>query len=262
MPRGLKRITMKHIPILLFILLAFSCNDDDNILVDFDINNLADYIALNDALELDEVIACAGGKSGGLFAGDAEPTSVIYYPIEGASEIRYFETASVLDSTDFTQYIAKELNSEPLFNGYLAKFNNTDFKGERQGIVTYKTNGRLHLSNPITIKSNTKPTEVNEDLLTITVNNTTPRFDWQAGIFDENAIYFQVVSDMDGNLISGTYTFDTNFTFYELDNVVLNITDPTTNPSLAPGTDYRFTLMGVSLDNWVNLLIEQDFTTP
>ena len=154
------------------------------------------------------------------------------------------------------------LESEPLFNGFLARFNNPDFEGERQGIVTFLTEGRLHISNPITLKSNTKPTEINEELLNVVENNINPTFEWQSGIIDENAIYFQVVSDADGNLISGTYTFDTNFTFYELDNVVLNITDPTTNPRLQPQSDYVFTLMGVSLDNWVNLFIEQEFSTP
>ena len=251
---------MKYFSLILAILLVFACEDDNQVMLDE--NNLAEYIQANNNLALDELIACAGGKPGGLFVGDTETTSVIYYPIEGAREIRYFETASVLDSTDFTQYTAKELGSEALFNGYLAKFNNPDFEGERQGIVTFITDGTLHISNPITIKSNSKPTEINPSLLEIIPNNTNPSFEWEDGIFDENAIYFHVVSDLDGNLISGTYTFEKNFTFYELDNVVLNITDPNTNPSLSPNTTYNFTLMGVSLDNWVNLLIEEEFSTP
>ena len=252
---------MKYLPLFSLFLLIFACSDDEDV-VQLDSNNLAEYIQLNENRALDEVIACAGGKADGLFVGDTDPTAVIYYPIEGATEIRYFETESVLDSTDFSQYNAKVLESEPLFNGFLARFNNPDFEGERQGIVTFLTEGRLHISNPITLKSNTKPTEINEELLNVVENNINPTFEWQSGIIDENAIYFQVVSDADGNLISGTYTFDTNFTFYELDNVVLNITDPTTNPRLEPQSNYVFTLMGVSLDNWVNLFIEQEFSTP
>ena len=253
---------MRYLPFLFLFFSLLSCSDDDDlIIIDMVRDNLENYIQSKGNLELDEVIACAGGKAGGLFAEDNEPTSVIYYPIEGATEIRYFETDTVLDSVDFKQYNAVALDSKPLFNGYLAKFNNP-IETERQGIVTFITDGKLHISNPITIKTTTLPTEVNPELLDITDNNTNPRFDWEVGIIDENAIYFQVVSDMDGNLISGTYTFEQNFTFYNLDNVVLNITDPTTNPSLEPGTEYKFTLMGVSLDNWVNLLIEQDFTTP
>ncbi len=252
---------MKYFQFVFLLVFLISCASDDDATVVVDSDNLAEYIEQNSDLALDEVIACAGGKADGLFGGDADPTSVIYYPIEGSFDIRYFETSAVLDSTDFSAYNAKVLDSEPLFNGYLAKYNNLAFEGERQGIVTFKTEGTLHISNPITIKTNTKPTEVNEDLLTITEDSVNPIFEWEAGIFDENAIYFQVVSDLDGNLISGTYTFDQNFTFYDLDNVVLNITDPNTNPALAPDTDYKFTLMGVSLDNWVNILIEKEFRT-
>ena len=117
------------------------------------------------------------------------------------------------------------------------------------------------MSNPIRLKINTKPTEVNADLLTISDNGVEPTFSWEDGLIPENAIYFHVVSDLDNNLISGTYTFDREFTFYDLDNVVLNITDPATNPSLEPNQEYNFTMMGVSLDNWVNLLIQRRFTT-
>ena len=117
------------------------------------------------------------------------------------------------------------------------------------------------MSNPIKLKINTKPTEVNADLLTIIDDGVTPTFRWDDGLIPENAIYFHVVSDLDDNLISGTYTFDREFTFYDLDNVVLNITDPSTTPLLEPNQEYKFTMMGVSLDNWVNLLIETRFTT-
>ena len=77
----------------------------------------------------------------------------------------------------------------------------------------------------------------------------------------ENVIYFQVISDTDNNLISGTYTIEKNFTFYDLDNVVFNITDPNANPTLEPNKTYNFTLMGVSEDNWVNLFMEKELRT-
>ena len=53
-----------------------------------------------------------------------------------------------------------------------------------------------------------------------------------------------------GNLISGTYTYEPNFTFYDLSNVVLNITDTSSVPLLKENSTYTFTLMGVSEDNW------------
>lgn len=250
---------MRFTACLFSLLLFLSCNDDAEPVID--VANLADYIALNDNLERDEVIACAGGRLEGLFDDPSSQSSIIFYPIEGASDFRYFESASVLDSLDHSAFITKDLDDDALFNGYLRKFNNTNFEGERVGIVTFLTDGTLHISNPIRLKTNVKPTEVTSDLVSITDNGVQPTFVWQDGIIDETAIYFQVVSDEDGNLISGTYTFDNNFTFYDLENVVLNITDTTSLPFLVPNRNYTFTMMGVSEDNWVNLFIQRDFST-
>lgn len=249
---------MKYIISISTIIILFAaCNRDEEPVI----NNLADLVEANSDLVIDELIACAGGIPTGLFGGADEPTDVFFYPIEGAYDFRYFESENVIDKTDTASYIVKELDDEPVFNGYLRKFNNTPFVGERYGIVTFKTPGTLHICNAIKLKTNNKPTEVNADLLDIESNGVNPTFHWVDGVYDENAIYFQVISDIDGNLISGTYTFEQNFTFYDLENVVLNITDPTTTPALSPNQDYQFTLMGVSLDNWVNLVIQETFTT-
>lgn len=246
--------------ILSFVLLVFfSCKKEEGTILQDRI--LADYIELNDSLELADLIACAGGKANGLSGMSNSPTSVFFYPIAGATDFKYFEAENIADSLDFSKYILKDLNDEPVFNGYLWKFNNDSFAEERMGIVTYKTDGKLHVCTPIRLKTNVKPTEVNADLANITTNGVNPRFDWQDGSIPENVIYFQVISDSEGNLISGTYTFEQNFTFYDLDNVVLNITDPAITPSLAPNQNYNFTMMGVSEDNWVNLLIEKEFST-
>jgi len=108
------------------------------------------------------------------------------------------------------------------------------------------------------MKTNPKPTEVNPALVNIEVEDSTAHFEWQDGVIDENVIYFQVISDDQGNLVSGTYTYDRSWTFYDTSNVVLNITtDP--NPTLEAGKEYNFTMMAVSEDNWVNLLIQQSF---
>ncbi len=248
---------MKYFMYALLLLTIVSCSDEEAI----DESILASYMEANADLVRDEVIGCAGGRFEGLLGSPSEPTDVIYYPIEGSSDIRYFEAPGDIEPNDYTAYVRKELEVDPLFNGYLEKFNNPIFDGERWGIVTFRTPGRLHMSNPIRLKINTKPTEVNADLLTISDNGVEPTFSWEDGLIPENAIYFHVVSDLDNNLISGTYTFDREFTFYDLDNVVLNITDPATNPSLEPNQEYNFTMMGVSLDNWVNLLIQRRFTT-
>ncbi|UZO82376.1 hypothetical protein NBT05_07840 [Aquimarina sp. ERC-38] len=249
---------MKYLLVLLLLSISYACNDDE---VRLQEDVLADYIALNDALELTDLIACAGGREEGLFNDATIPTSIFYYPIEGATDFRYYEAESIADSVNFNKYKRKELPDEPIFNGYLRKFTRTPFKGERMGIVTYKTEGKLHVCNPIRLKINPKPTEVNADLVNIQENQVNPVFTWEDGRIKENVIYFQIISDTEGNLISGTYTIEKNFTFYNLDNVVLNITNKRTMPVLQPDTEYVFTMMAVSEDNWVNLLVEKKFRT-
>ncbi len=240
---------------LLTLALLSSCSDDN------DQRSLAEYIEENASLELADLVACAGGREEGLLGAASEPTDVFFYPIEGATDFRYFEAENVADSIDFTKYIEKDLDSEPVFNGYLHKFNNIPFTGERMGIVSYRTPGNLHICTAIRQKTNLKPTEVNDNLLEVQENNLTPSFTWDEGLIQENVIYFQVVSDSENNFISGTYTVDKEFTFYDLDNVVFNITDTLASPTLRPNESYTFTLMGISEDNWINVFMEKDFVT-
>lgn len=248
---------MKHLLVITLLLSVFSCDSSRG----FDEQVLADYLELNQSLERADLVACAAGKAGGILPESTTPTDVFFYPIQGATDFRYFEAERVEDSLDFTKYIRKELPDEPFFNGYLWKFNNTEFSDERMGVVTYLSEGKLHVCTPIRLKTNVKPTEVNANLITVTENGLTPSFAWEEGQIRENVIFFQVISDEQGNLISGTYTVEREFTFYDLRNVVFNITDTTSTPMLEPNRSYTFTLMGVSEDNWVNLFGEQLFTT-
>ncbi|MEM9327839.1 MAG: hypothetical protein AAGA85_19380 [Bacteroidota bacterium] len=249
---------MRSFFVLFSSILLFASCEEDRVLQE---EILADFIELNRALEVADLVACAGGDENGLLGSSALPTDVFFYPIQGATDFRYFEAENVADSSDLSKYRIKDLESEPLFNGYMAKFNNLPFTGERMGIVTYKTPGKLHVCTPIRLKTNNKPTEVNKDLIVVEENSTAPSFTWSDGLIKENVIYFHVISDAENNLISGTYTIEKNFTFYDLSNVVFNITDPNSTPTLQPNKDYRFTLMGVSEDNWVNLFAEVDFRT-
>lgn len=248
---------MKYFMLIILTSLLLSCKDD-NALIDI---NLEEYIVSNEGLELADLVACAGGKMDGLLGDESEPTDIFFYPIQGAADFKYFEARNIADSIDYSKYIEKELDDTPMFNGYLWKFNNESFADERMGIVTYKTPGKIHICNPIRLKTNIKPTEVNSDLLDVFENGLTPSFSWMDGDINENVIYFQVISDSENNFISGTYTIEKEFTFYDLSNVVFNITDSTTTPILESNQDYKFTMMGVSEDNWVNLFIEKEFYT-
>ncbi len=248
---------MKYILFALLVVLSSSCDDGPEL----NEENLQDYLELNNGLILDNVVACAGGSEDGLLGSPINPTDVFFYPVKGAFDFKYYQADEIADSVDFSKYFQLDLDTEALFNGYLRKFNHTSFQGERMGVVTFKTEDRLHVSSPIRLKTNTKPTEVNSNLVEYSENGLMPSFTWNDGLIDENNIYFHVISDEDNNLISGTYTIEKNFSFYDLSNVVFNITDTTSIPSLEANSDYKFTLMGVSEDNWINLFAEIEFST-
>lgn len=234
------------------LLVFVSCSEEEKTSVDFE--NLQEYITENNKdLELGSVIACAASEEN-----NDSVSFIFYYPEETATNIQYFETENTsVDKDNFDLYTRIDLETEDVFNGYLERFiRNGD--AETWCIVTYETEEVLHVSNPIRLKNNSKPTEWSS---TVVINNETslmPIFSWEDGLISENAIYFQVLSSVNGDFISGTYTFDKWFQFYELDNVVLNINNERT-PVLNLEEQYNFTLMGVSEDNWVNLVVQKSF---
>ncbi len=206
----------------------------------------------NDEVVRDNVIACAASDE------NSELISVFFYPRAAASNFKYFETVDAsVDKNDFDNYIPVEVPIRNVFNGFLKKFQLSS-ANEKWVIVTFEEDGMTHLSNPIRLKQNTKPTEYIRSNITIDSTSTMPSFSWQDGLFDDTKIYFHVVSNASNDLLSGTYTFERNFQYYKLDNVVLNIT-PKTPPNIEPNTPYNFTLLGVSEDNWVNLFSELPF---
>ena len=230
--------------------MCFSCSEDNDISVP---RTLEDYIELNSHQPENEVIACAASKSG-----DKSTTYIFYYPIENATEIQYFETSSIDDDkNDFSLYKKQILTSEAVFNGYLGRFVRAS-STEAWCIVTYKSDGKFHKSNPIKLKNQTKPTEWTDIVSIDESDNLQPKFTWDDGTIKENVIYFQVVTDSENDLLSGTYTYDKWFQYYQLSNVVLNITRETP-PTLVLDNEYNFTMMGVSDDNWVNLVIQKTF---
>jgi len=245
-------------------LMAASCGSNTPRLLPSESSQLQEYIDRSEMrLVRDSLIACALGADQGFFINPSSPVSILYYPEGDISEVGYFETSSVdVNPDDLSGYTYKSLPDEALFNGYLRRFVRERIDRNIWCRVTYVKNGNLHISNAIRIKYNDQPTESNNALLTLNQQDVaSPLFQWETGQNGDNAIYFQVILDDQGDLLSGTYTFDRFFKFYDLSNVVLNIRDITPAPSLLQDTDYRFVLMGVSKDNWVNLLMDQPFST-
>lgn len=202
--------------------------------------------------ELGAVIACAASDTG------QNELYTFFYPEAGATDIRYFESSGIeINSNDLNNYSQIEMESFPVFNGYLRRFITAPTE-DRWIVVSLFLDDTIRVSNPIRSKLFSKPTLWNG---TVDINQTnvgSPTFSWEDNSTGDNAIYFQVVSDSTRTLLSGTYTYENTFTYYDLSNVVLNVTT-TTPPLLESSKPYNFTLMDVSEDNWVNLVAEESF---
>jgi len=208
-----------------------------------------------------QLIACAASTDLADPEQNTFPISIFYYPIIGAYDIKYFEINNAgNDQNNYENYTFQDLKQVPEFNGYLGRFK-SNVSQDTWCIITYKTLGKLHICNPIKIKHFSQPTLFAPQAITVQGNGAQPKFTWQDSTSINNEIYFQVVSDTLGNLISGTYTYDKHWNFYDVSNVVLNIRNVSPIPSLANNTKYNFTLMGVSVDNWVNIAGQKGFYT-
>lgn len=236
-------------PLVMMMGLLMGCSTDA---LQEDVNILENSIASKEVV-IDNVIACAASNPKG------GTISVFFYPRVGATNFQYFETENAkVDKNDLDNYTAVIKPIQNVFNGYLQKFEVSAFE-EKWVIVAFDEDGKTHLSNPIRLKQFTKPTEYLSQNIAVTASTSTPVFTWEDGSYDDTKIYFQVLSDSRNNLISGTYTFEKTFQFYNLENVVLNITAGTPEP-LQSGNSYGITLMGVGEDNWVNMIAERDFS--
>lgn len=241
---------MKYLMYILVGLITLSCHKDND---DEVTNTLESYISQTN-YEIGAVIACA--------ASDDVTNNVLtfYYPEAGTTNIRFYETENILvDEMDFSKYRRQFITSEPFFNGHLGKFTQTS-SIEKWIIITFEMNEEIKISNPIRAKHLTKPTLWNDEVLVDQAISGMPNFNWEDNPVGDNAIYFQIVSDENNNLLSGTYTYDNQFQYYNTSNVVLNVTTQTP-PTLINGNEYNFTLMDVSLDNWVNWVVIKAFNS-
>lgn len=244
-----KQVRLRSSIFFFSLLGLFSCTNEGDITTEL----LSDVLSFYNTSELDEVIACAASKKE-----ESSTTFIYYYPLPEYTNVQYYETENAtVDPNNFSNYHQKELNSEQVFGGYLERFVRSG-SDEVFCIVTFQTEGKFHKSNPIRLKQNSKATEYSDELTIDTLESLMPVFSWNDGVFPENAIYFQVISDENNGFISGTYTLDTWFQYYKLSNVVLDI-NRETPPELMLNQQYNFSMLAVSLDNWVNLVIEKPF---
>lgn len=238
---------------LVVLFTLWGCNKADE---DVTFSNLHELMQYYNYSENDEVIACAGNAS------NSDSVNVFFYPSEGATDFRYFEALTSSDGNVYSNYNEINLKLENLLNRYLKAFKR-DGNTEAWGIVTFMLDGKLHASNPIRFKQLHKKTEYNNDLLTIDfASSKSPKFNWQDGKISENEIFYELVMNSNKDVLSATYTYEKMYTYYDVSNVVLDLTNPSPPEPLNVGEDYAIAVMGVSIDNWINLFIEVPFTVP
>lgn len=250
-----KKKTIVYFSTLVLILLMISsCNTDDTV----DAINISNSTSLADAItnratENGAVIACAASA-----ADDANVVLVYFYLEAGATNVKFFETNRLdVDQNDYANYNVLDLTATALFEGTIYQFTRP-FASEQWVIVTYELEGEIKISNPIRTKNISKPSVWNDAVTIDQQEVAMPKFTWADNAFGDNAIYFQVVSTIDNGFLSGTYTNENQFQYYNTSNVILNVTT-TTPPNLTAGLPYKFTLMDVSEDNWVNAVVQKTF---
>ncbi len=239
------------------------------------LTSLEDYYAKYSSLpRRADLIACAAGGHMAMNGGGTEPVSVFFYPMDDkwdVKDIRIFEAASIeTDTLDFASFQEKRWPAEPVFNGYLRRYATGYNDKETWMVITCLTNDTLHTSGMIHLRVATQPTVVDMAGITLTEDTTGLKFSWPGALDSSSAksespidaIYFQVVSDDAMNLVSGTYTNEPVFTFYDTKNVVINIHDTNPPPNLDSGKKYEFMVMAVSRDNWVNRILKKKFVAP
>jgi hypothetical protein len=235
----------------------FALSDDNwvNLIIreQFIPRNLEEYVVVNTDKSIDTALAFGGSANG-----DKEETYIYFYPVEGAFNYRYYETENTsVDPTDFSNYKRRNLIDTPQFGGKFRRFSHTSSDAV-WGVVTYITAGKLHISEPIKTKNNSRQTEWTTEVDIAYPETLKPEFIWTDGTFAENETYFQVFTQSDDTFLSGTFTLEKKFQYYNEANITRKI-PADTPPELILDADYKFFLFGLSADNWINLVIQKTF---
>lgn len=236
---------MKLFKTLGLVLLLVGCQSENQ---PINVSSVLSEVLENSDFEIGAVIACAASDSN-----NSTQVNIYYYPEVDAENFTLYETSlAEVDPNDFSNYTRVEVESEPFFNGFLSQYSRV-LDTEKWMIVTFNIEDEIKVSNPIRAKQISKPSIFNQNIFVDQSETLMPQFSWTTNEFGDNAIYFHIVSDIQQNVFSATYTFESNFQYYNTSNVVLNVTEGIP-PSLQSGETYSFSLMDVSEDNWVNAL--------
>lgn len=255
---------MKRI-ILIILFVISACDRRDSIPTGVPVSkSLLEYVNESYFLNLKTAPLALAYRNQNLSSGDTvNAISVIFMPAAYSAEYKYFETASAnIDTLDFSLFNERSPTEDTLYNGYLSKFIRSATDKDIWCRITFETYFDLYISSAVIIKSSNYSTVYEPDLVNIDLSDGThPFFSWTNDTIPGNNIYLQLISDASDNLISGTFTHDKYFQFYDLSNVIINISPTPPDPILEPYKTYKFILMGIGKNNWVNLISERYFTT-
>ena len=162
-----------------------------------------------------------------------------------------------MSPSDFSNYKRRSLTDIPQFDGAFRRFSRSSAT-EVWCLVTYISEGKLYISAPIRTKNQTRQTEWKT---TVAIDYTTtlkPVFTWLDTSYAESETYFQVFTKKDATLLSGTFTIENTFQYYNESNIIGKIHTGTPE-ELVLDEDYKFFLYGLSSDNWINIVIQNIF---
>lgn len=182
-------------------------------------------------------------------------TYIYFYPPEGATNIQYFETRNLQSvKTNLNAYNKRILEMEDVFQGKLKRLLRI---GEEDAfaIITFLVDDKFYQSEPISIKRQRLGT-IYDNLVNLDFSTALqPKFSWNPAV--DNQFYHQVVSDVNDNFLTGTFTELPTFRYGSFNNVIdvisLNI------PDLVLNEDYKFTLFAIDVEFWVNVISTRDF---
>jgi hypothetical protein len=193
-----------------------------------------------------------------------DPISVFYLPPENSTEYKYFESDKYnINVNDLTTFYEKKLESIAEFSGSFIRFLHPSLDFPRWARISCKKNGQILISNAFMINTMSDSTKYCPGLLAFDFDRPTqPLFSWYNDTIPGTSMYLQLLSGADQEIISGTFTTDHYFQFYDLSNVIRNIHDVTPLPVLTKGQICTFTLMGLGPDYWVEMMSDTTFMIP
>lgn len=213
-------------------------------------SELEQFISENQGRSEDFLIACAAGNMEEFMGSTERPISIFYYNVDGASTATLYVKSEEGRKDELCYYSKADEVPETLFNGRMGRFAVSKDFTDKWVIVTYTTGSTYHVSDPILLRADTHPTVDISNKILIAGDPLQPDINWHAEGVRGNVIYFSLISNAANDFVSGVYTEEKEWSFYDLSNVVLNVT-PTIDPTLDSQDSYVYTNMGVGEDNWV-----------